>query len=81
MQNAYNIRLKADSLELTPAQQDLMTKMGVNTVEGVELYKQALDMKGESISKNILDSHSGKPEGYNNKTNNVDTSFLNGCKA
>ena len=56
-----------------------------NCPEDVEKHfkwTEARDLKiKEGTVQRLLDSHSGKPEGYNNIKNNVDTSFLNGCKA
>jgi len=84
-ENALLVKEKAVELGFNAEDRLKLAKMGINTVAGVELYKADRDLIKEQANtetaKNILDSHSGKPEGYNNQNNNVDTSFLDGCKA
>jgi len=84
-ENSLLVKEKAVELNFTTEERESMLKMGINTVEGVEIYRQTLTdlgvKKAEETAKNILDSHSGKPEGYDNKLNNADTAFANRCKA
>ena len=80
--NEWEVQKKAFDLGFT---KEDIEALSFTTIESVEKAKNYLDAKllstKEATAKNILDSHSGKPEGYNNIKNNVDTSFLNGCKA
>ncbi len=81
-ENSLLVKEKAVELDFTVEERAIMLEMGINTVKGVELYREAMDEKAKKTGEHIIKAHKGKPEGgYNNKNNSVDTSFLNDCRA
>ncbi len=81
-ENDFNVKVKALELGFTAEDIEQLKFVSVEHVESTKAYLDAkITATKESTAKNIIESHSGKPEsGYNN-TNNVDTSFAKRCKA
>ncbi len=70
-ENDFNVKVKALELGFTADDIEQLNFMSVEHVESTRAYLDAkMTATKEETAKNILDSHSGKPEGYNevNKT-------------
>ncbi len=66
-ENEFNVKVKALGLGFTEEDIEQLKFVSVEHVESTRAYLDAkLEATKEETAKNILDSHSGKPEGYNN---------------